>query len=110
VSASAKPRLASRVAIGTERCRCGTPLSPGSPAYTLEGVPDLVASLVLGRTFCSVGCVRAFLLETMETFESAWIHSVVLDALAVTEALRLVYFYTATEREAFDTASPPARL
>lgn len=106
---SSRPRLAARAAIGTERCPCGTPLSPGAPCYTLEGVPDLIASLVLGRSFCSLGCVRAFLLETLETFDSAWINSVVVDAPAVTEALRRVYFYAATDREPFEGPPPSSR-
>lgn len=66
--------------------------------YTFRDFSDTVAPLLRGRSFCGVACARAYLLETMEMFESAWIGDVVGDAEAVASALRIAYFYSATEK------------
>jgi len=51
------------------QCRCGTRLGTETLRYELVGVPRSVRGILEGRSFCSHRCVRAFFLETMETFD-----------------------------------------
>lgn len=108
-----QPRLVTRTAVGAERCRCGTPMAPGTHVYAFDRVPSEIASLLRHRSFCSVVCARAFVLETLETFEAAWISTVVGDAATVAAALRLVYLYTVSQVEGppgfLSSAPAPAR-
>ena len=58
-------RIDSVNALGTERCRCGTHVAPGARCFEVRNTSSVVTDLVGGRLFCSVRCVRAFLLEAL---------------------------------------------
>ena len=89
------PRVVVRVAAGGERCGCGSVLAKGDSVYAVPGVPDLIGPLLAPRSFCSIVCARAFLLETLEFFEAGAIRSMVSDADAVASTLRGIYLSTA---------------
>jgi hypothetical protein len=48
-----------------EVCRCGTRLVAGVERFRISNPPPSIEYLVKGRGFCSLVCVRAFLLETL---------------------------------------------
>ncbi|MFZ0830053.1 MAG: hypothetical protein WCB18_07945 [Thermoplasmata archaeon] len=50
-------------------CRCGTHLRSGVPLFIVEGVPASAREVFEGRVFCSVKCIRAFCLESLETLD-----------------------------------------
>jgi NAD(P)-dependent dehydrogenase (short-subunit alcohol dehydrogenase family) len=54
----------------TETCRCGTRIAPGSSVLRLVTTEADVASMFRGRVFCSERCIRAFILESLETLAS----------------------------------------
>ncbi len=52
------------------QCRCGTRIPPGGTVFGLAVVPRSLKDLFRGGIFCSVRCVRAFCLETLEILDS----------------------------------------
>jgi hypothetical protein len=50
-------------------CRCGTRTAKGSPVIRVLNIRGPVASLFQGRGFCSVKCLRAFCLESLEQLD-----------------------------------------
>ena len=61
-------------------CRCGTVVRTGAPTVYVDGIPSTIVGVFENRTFCSVGCVRAFCLESLEA----------LDALDTAESEKIV--------------------
>ena len=53
-----------------QRCRCGTFLSPGTKCWVVKGASPALQPLVEGIGFCSLGCLRVFLLESLELFDA----------------------------------------
>lgn len=53
----------------TGRCRCGQTLGSTSRPVAVSGVPRTVASYFEHRSFCSVLCLRAYLLELFERLD-----------------------------------------
>ncbi len=65
-----------------ERCRCGARLVAGVERFVISDPPATVEYLVKSRAFCSLACVRAFLLEAlseMETLSSPAVEDTVSD-------------------------------
>ena len=54
----------------TDRCRCGARLREGMKQFVIVGAPESVRGLLSNRSFCSIGCVRAFLLESLAEIDS----------------------------------------
>jgi len=52
------------------QCRCGTQVRRGEPVVSLTAVPWSLQAQLLGGAFCSRRCLRAFLLETLETLDA----------------------------------------
>jgi len=55
---------------GPERCSCGTDFRAGGPRSEFRGAPEAIATLFLGRGFCTAQCADAFLLEAIEFADS----------------------------------------
>lgn len=51
-------------------CRCGTRLATGDPTFSIEGLSDSSRAIFDGRRFCSIRCVRAFCLESLEALDA----------------------------------------
>lgn len=80
------------------RCRCGVRIPAGGSVLGLTFVPSSLEHLFRGGVFCSVGCIRAFCLESLEILDSvdtpssramvtdlAEVHRGVVEALAAIE-------------------------
>jgi hypothetical protein len=59
-----------------EQCRCGTRIAPGEVGFEVITLPEDLEHLFRGRTFCSLRCISAYCLESLE----------ILDALDTPEA------------------------
>lgn len=64
------PRVHETSLRGPTVCRCGTHLAPGVALFEVDGVPASAVEIFEGRVFCSVRCIRAFCLESLETVDS----------------------------------------
>lgn len=53
----------------TASCRCGSHLGAGDSGFEVLGVPSSGREIFDGRTFCSVRCIRAFCLESLEALD-----------------------------------------
>jgi hypothetical protein len=74
-----------------DRCRCGRPIRVGEAAWRFVDPPESVASLLSEERFCSILCVRASLLESLELFETSAAAAVVQDVSDVLGELRRLY-------------------
>ena len=52
-----------------ERCRCGTPLGPGTGCFQYDRVPHALVDFLDRQRFCGSACARAFILEALELIE-----------------------------------------
>jgi hypothetical protein len=52
------------------RCRCGTRIHPGGTVFGVTTIPPSLESLFQGGVFCSVRCIRAFCLESLEILDA----------------------------------------
>jgi len=52
------------------QCRCGTHIPAGGTVFGITTVPPTLKDLFRGGVFCSVRCIRAFCLETLEMLEA----------------------------------------
>jgi len=52
------------------RCRCGTRVPPGGMVFGVTFIPPSLEDLFRGGVFCSVGCIRAFCLESLEILDA----------------------------------------
>jgi hypothetical protein len=60
-----------RVTTGVgETCRCGTRLLAGDERLKILNPPKSIEHLLSSRSFCSLPCVRAFLLEALAEMEA----------------------------------------
>jgi hypothetical protein len=76
-------KLEHRGAVSGSRCRCGQRLPERTPCFAFEGIPAALTGLLEGQEFCSVGCVRAYLLETMEVLEGQASPEIISDVHSV---------------------------
>jgi len=53
-----------------ETCRCGSRLVAGVERFQVANPPPSIEYLLQGRGFCSLVCVRAFLLEALSEIDS----------------------------------------
>lgn len=75
-------------------CRCGTRVPAGVTGAEVQGLPPSVQELFTQRTFCSVKCVRAFCLESLEALDALDTpssHSVVTDLHFVYQDLAVAF-------------------
>jgi hypothetical protein len=70
-STTHRPRLVIRRATQGDRCRCGGQIPPGADCLEIVDAPYGVADWIDGRSFCSPGCAREYLVEAIEPLESA---------------------------------------
>jgi hypothetical protein len=84
-------------------CRCGTPIPVDSEGYCLVHAPTSIEYILGDRAFCSLHCVRAFLLETLAEMEGITL----ADAERTVVDLRETYMDLA--RAFADLAFGPAR-
>ena len=70
IGRSRAPSLSEHPAGRGARCRCGTRISAGDPAFELTGLSGEGATLFGNRSFCSALCVRAEILEAFETLDA----------------------------------------
>jgi hypothetical protein len=63
-------RLGRASARKSEVCRCGTRLPAGSPCLVILNPPSSIEYLLSPRSFCSLRCARAFLLERLAEMEA----------------------------------------
>lgn len=68
-------------------CRCGVRIPAGGTAVHVERLPLAAEELFRDRRFCSVRCLRAFCLESLETLDGLD----TLKAKAVVSDLHTVY-------------------
>jgi hypothetical protein len=54
---------------GPAVCRCGTHIPAGAPSLHVSNLPGSAEELFHERSFCTVRCLRAFCLETLETLD-----------------------------------------
>lgn len=90
-------RLERRVATFTNRCRCGTHLSVGEPCFEFRGIPEALRGLLRGQAFCTLGCVRAYLLEAMEVLDGEGSPQMISDVHSVYSYLRIMFEMTKTK-------------
>jgi hypothetical protein len=83
--------LAERAAQRPYRCRCGSPVPQGSRCLQFTDVPEGLREALACRAFCSPGCVRAELLEQIESAEGTKSVSF-LDSIRQTYSALLVVF------------------
>ena len=79
---SRPPRVISRADTADHRCRCGVRLAAGATYLQLSGVSERLVGIFSEQRFCSMGCLRAFFLETLaelEVFDTAKAEVVVSD-------------------------------
>jgi hypothetical protein len=55
---------------GPAGCRCGKRIAPGGTVVRVEDLPQPAAELFREQSFCSVRCLRAFCLESLETLNA----------------------------------------
>lgn len=63
----------------------------GTSCYEFERVPEALTDLFRDEAFCSVGCVRAFLLEAMEVLEGLASPNLLSDVQSVYSHLRAMF-------------------
>lgn len=61
------PRAVEAVCGGPTSCRCGRRLRAGERAWTVRDLPPSLLPLLELERFCGRPCLRAFLLEALET-------------------------------------------
>ena len=61
------PRAVEGKCEGEARCRCGRRLRAGDPGWAVSGVAPSLDALFRDEVFCGRPCLRAFLLEALET-------------------------------------------
>lgn len=66
-------------ATGGERCRCGTRPAAGAPVWKLVDLPGPLTPTLRDHSFCSLECVRAEFLESLEFLETKHPRGVVAD-------------------------------
>jgi hypothetical protein len=72
------------------QCRCGTFVPADGIAFGIGDVPPYLEILFRRRVFCSVACIRAYCLESLEILDSLdtpGAGSMVLDLPTVREGL-----------------------
>jgi hypothetical protein len=74
----------------SERCRCGTRLSPGAPRLRFARLPPVLAPLLADQPFCGVVCARAHMLEAIELLDARSAATVVQDVPEMLAALRTI--------------------
>jgi hypothetical protein len=52
------------------QCRCGIHITPGGVVFGVTTTSPYSGDLFRDRVFCSVECIRAFCLESLETLEA----------------------------------------
>jgi hypothetical protein len=87
-------------------CRCGARMFRGVPRFAVSNPPLTIRHLLNRRAFCSLRCVRAFLLESMAEIEPLDAP----DAQLTLGTLREVYLDMArtVEELRFDLTNPTA--
>lgn len=76
------------------RCPCGTVLDAGASGWVVRSNSPALASLLTSRSFCSLRCLRAFLLESMEAIDAIDIpqaRTMVTDLPEAHAEIRLIY-------------------
>jgi len=63
------PTFQTRTSIAVQ-CRCGTRIPAGGTVFGVTVVPPSLEDLFRGGVFCSVECIRAFCLETLEILQA----------------------------------------
>lgn len=63
------PTIRERTSDGPIACRCGTRIPKGGRHLEVGGLPPSAGGLFRGLGFCSLGCIRAFYLETLSALE-----------------------------------------
>lgn len=63
------PTFQTRTSIAVQ-CRCGTRIPAGGTVFGVTFIPPSLEDLFRGGVFCSVGCIRAFCLESLEILEA----------------------------------------
>jgi hypothetical protein len=56
--------------VQASRCRCGRHLAPGASAWAVDQPSPSLEALFRDQRFCSVVCLRAFILEALEEFDA----------------------------------------
>lgn len=68
VSSSAPgPELVERTAKHSSACRCGTRIPAGRQYLAIGGFAPSLRGIFDDQSFCSIGCVRAQILESIDT-------------------------------------------
>lgn len=84
-------KLNQRPATTEHRCRCGTPISVGDSCFEFEGLPEALSDLLRDQAFCTISCVRAYLLEAMEVLEGAGAPDLISDVHSVYSYLQAMF-------------------
>ena len=63
-------RIQKETPFALQRCRCGRRLLAGDERFVISNPPPSVKPLLANLAFCTVECVRAYLLETLADSES----------------------------------------
>ena len=82
-----------RTATRSSRCRCGTPIETGSRCVAVRDVPSSLSSLLRERDFCSIPCIRAYLLEALEVLGSSAAPTMISDFHEVYSSLQTAFAY-----------------
>jgi len=64
------PRLRRSPAAVAFECRCGTKVARGSESVGVAHLPRSLEGVFGDAAFCSTDCVRAFMLETLESLDA----------------------------------------
>ena len=63
-------RIRERPSTTEGSCRCGTRIARGDRIFGISGPNPSVATLLDGRPFCSISCIRAWFLETLNELDA----------------------------------------
>ena len=105
-----KTRVIPRISPQQLVCRCGTRLPPGSSILTVADWHPTVARLLKDQSFCSVACLRAWFLESLnelDALDTPENESLVLDLRSV--FIDLVLAFADLEELGLDHGGPPLR-
>jgi hypothetical protein len=99
-------KLNQRPATTEHRCRCGTRISAGVSCFEFEGLPEALSDLLRDQAFCTIHCVRAYLLEAMELLEGAAAPDLIGDVHSVYSYLQAMFALARDDSQTAGIAMP----